>query len=145
MDTLTIEGIPTYNGEYPLDMSYFSNRELHFIKEVTQTKNSPGIRAGELQEAFTAGDNDLMVALAGIAIWRKTKVQPNMEPLWEAEAGKFTFEVEAPPDEEDDDGPPESEPDESGNKPENSQLVGETSNGHSDLPASVLSRTGAQG
>ena len=87
-DTITIEGVPGYNGEYPLDITYFTNRELHLIKKVS------GVRAGELTEAFNAGDNDLMVAVAAIAIQRHTHKDVNVDALWDAEAGKFTFNME---------------------------------------------------
>jgi hypothetical protein len=107
MDSLTIEGIPAYNGDYPLDMSYFTNRELHLIKEVS------GVRAGELSESFSAGDNDLMVAIAAIAIWRSKGERPNMDALWDAAAGKFTFNIEDAEAEDDDDSlPPPIAPDE---------------------------------
>lgn len=141
MDALTIEGIAGYNGDYPLDMTYFTNRELHLIKEVS------GVRAGELEEAFAAGDNDLMVAIAAIMIWRKTGTKPNLDALWDAEAGKFTFNMEDSEDEpEDDDSlPPKIAPDDAGSTSEPSPEDGATLNGSTESPESVLSRIGAQG
>lgn len=97
MDRIVIEGVTGYNGEYPLEADYFTNRELHLIKVES------GVRAGELAEAFDAGDNDLMVALAAIAIWRKRGQKPNMDALWDAPAGKFTFLFDGEDAAEDDD------------------------------------------
>ena len=42
----------------------FTNRELHLIKQIA------GVRAGELFDAMEVGDNDLVVALAHIAVKR---------------------------------------------------------------------------
>lgn len=140
MDTLTIEGIPAYNGEYPLDISYFTNKELHLLKIECK------VRAGELQEAFEAGDNDLMVGIAAIAIWRKTGTKPNMDALWDAEVGKFTFQVEEPEEPvEDDDLPPSTAPEENDTPDDSSPEDGATSNGTSDRLVSVPSPTGTQG
>jgi hypothetical protein len=141
MDTLTIEGVLGFNGEYPLDISYFTNRELHLIKKES------GVRAGELTEAFAAGDNDLMVCIAAIVVWRKTGTEPNMAAFWDAEAGKFTFNMEEPETEEDDDEsiPLSTESEPSDTPTDSSKEDGETSNGTSALPESVLHRIGAQG
>jgi hypothetical protein len=139
MDTLTIEGIPAYNGEYPLDSSYFTNRELNLIKTVS------GVRAGELGEAFGAGDNDLMVALAAIAIWRAKGEKPNIDALWDAEAGKFTLNIAEPESEPEDESlPPSTAPDESDKHDDSSQEDGAISNGSSDLLESDLRAIGAQ-
>ncbi len=37
--------IPALDGEFELDTSYFTNRELHMIKKLS------GLRAGEFEEA----------------------------------------------------------------------------------------------
>lgn len=141
MDSITIEGIPAYNGDYPLDMTYFTNRELNLIKTVS------GVRAGELPEAFAAGDNDLMVAIAAIAIWRQKGEKPNLEPLWDAEAGKFTLTVEDPEEQAEDDEslPPEIAPDESEANDDSSPEDGAISNGTSDHPVKDLRAIGVQG
>lgn len=96
---VTIEGVPGFDGEYPFDISYFTNGELHTIKKIS------GVRAGEIEEAFEAGDNDLFVALATIAAERNGKKIP-VGLLWDADAGKIKIEdeeaeagdVEVPPD-----------------------------------------------
>lgn len=103
---ITITGVNGYDGEYPLDLDehFFTNGELKDIKLMT------GVRGGELMEAFSAGDNDLVVAFAVIAIRRSGKViQPDV--LWNAEAGCIVFA-----DDSDSEGeqslPPPSEPSE---------------------------------
>jgi hypothetical protein len=87
---------PLLDGEYPLDGTTFTNRELRTIKQMS------GVRALELSEAFTAGDNDLFVAFAAIALARAGKPYSE-DALWEADGGKITFEEKqdadaSPPD-----------------------------------------------
>ncbi len=98
MAKVIIESGDVYNGEYELDLSYFTNRELHIIKKET------GIRAGELYEAFDAADTDLLVALAVIAIKRKSGETANSDSLWDLAAGKITLDVT----DEDDASPPDA-------------------------------------
>jgi hypothetical protein len=138
MDTITIEGVRAYNGDYPLDLSYFTNRELNLIKTVS------GVRAGELSEAFEAGDNDLMVAIAAIAIWRKSGDKPNVDMLMDAEAGKFTFKLEAEAD-EDESLPPPTEPGNDETTADGNSSDGESSNGSTDHQENVLRAIGAPG
>lgn len=97
MDKIVISNVPPYDGEYEVDVSYFTNRELHEIKRLT------GVRAGELQDAFDAGDSDLIVAIAAIALKRAGK-QVVDDLLWDAEAGSVMFVAG-----EDDAGPPDDE------------------------------------
>ncbi len=107
-DRIIIRGTNAYDGEYEFDASTLSNRELHLIKRLS------GVRAGELVEALLAGDSDMLVALAAVAITRTGK--PLMEDLlWDAEAGTITYEGETV--EEADEVPPAS----SGDSP--SELV----------------------
>ena len=77
-----IEGVPPYDGEYPFP-SNFTNREFHFIKL------HAGIRADELEEAAHAGDNDLVVVFACIALQR-AGLDPKIDALWDAQLGKVT-------------------------------------------------------
>lgn len=102
MAKVKIEGGGLIDGSYDLDLGVFTNRELHIIKKET------GVRAGELQDAFVAGDNDILVVLAHIASVRAGKDIP-MDVLWAMEAGGITFDLT---DEEvEEDSPPESRPD----------------------------------
>ncbi len=98
MDRIIISGVDAYDGPYDFDPS-FTNRELHTIKRLT------GVRAGELGDALEAGDSDLLVALAAIAIVRAGK-QLDENLLWDAEGGSITYEGGI--EEEDDADPPPS-------------------------------------
>jgi hypothetical protein len=86
MPKVTIAGIPGVDGEYLLDLDdQFTNRELHLIKQLS------GVRAGEVGEAFAAGDNDLIVALTLIALKRAGR-EVSVDLIWDAKAGGVTFE-----------------------------------------------------
>lgn len=61
----------------------FTNRELHLIKQIA------GVRAGELFDAMEAGDNDLVVALAHLAIKRAGRNQPTLDMLWDMAPGEI--------------------------------------------------------
>jgi hypothetical protein len=81
-----IEGVPVLNGEYPIDETTLTNRDFHTIKKVS------GLRAAELEEAFAAGDVDLVVALAVCALYRAGKREPEIvDMLFDAEAGKISW------------------------------------------------------
>lgn len=79
---VVISGILGIEGSWDLDVGNqpLTNGELHTIKKIS------GIRAGEIEEAFSAGDNDLMVSLASIALTRAGKPVP-IHVLWDAPAG----------------------------------------------------------
>lgn len=84
MDKIKIAGIDAYDGEYDIDVSVLTNRDLHTIKRIS------GVRAGELQDAMEAADADLIVAFTVIALQRHGK--PVIEDiLWDAPAGKITY------------------------------------------------------
>lgn len=101
-DKIVIEGIPPYDGEHEIDFSYFTNRELNIIKRLA------GVRSGELDEALAAGDNDLVVALAVIALRRNGK-QVVEDVIWDAPTGRIDLVV-APREDDDADVPPPSAP-----------------------------------
>ncbi len=128
MAKLIIEQVPGADGEYSFDFDErgFTNGELHLIK--TQT----GVRAGEIEDAFSAGDNDLMVALALIVLKRNAKLIP-AEALWDAPAGCLTFEM---PDAEDDAVPPLKGLDSSSDGSGSSEPSGaDSANGGGSLPS----------
>lgn len=79
----------------------FTNRELHLIKQIA------GVRAGELFDAMEAGDNDLVVALAHLAIKRAGRNQPTLDMLWDLAPGEIEI---INPDAEANGGPPTSTP-----------------------------------
>ena len=74
------------NGSFEFDPSYFTNRELHTLKQEAK------VRAGEIMDAFAAGDTDLLVVFAHIALRRAGRDIP-IDALWDLEAGKITFDV----------------------------------------------------
>jgi hypothetical protein len=141
---LTIDGVDPFDGVYELDFAEqpFTNRDVHLIKKIA------GVRLGELAEAFEAGDNDLLVAVAVIQLRREGKVQKGREMdaaeiLLDAVAGKLIYEDTA----EDDAGPPErplpNAPVGSGENDSNSKSSSPGSNGASDaLPETIPTFTG---
>lgn len=90
----TLTDVPPFDGVYEADFkaSPFNNRELHWIKETS------GVRLGEMEEAANAGDNDLLVAWAAIAVIRSGKARKEnyrdlTDLLFEAEGGKITAKI----------------------------------------------------
>jgi hypothetical protein len=137
MDKFVVTGIPAFNGEYPVDIGAFTMRELQIIKRMS------GVRAGELEEAFAAGDSSLVLALAVIAVRRNGKKWEDFEQLaWESEMGQITFMGEEEVAEEA--APLTSEPNANPDAPqppsgEHSQTVGD------DSQATNLRAIGSQG
>jgi len=99
--TLTIEKLPPYNGTYDLDIGTFTGRELHTIKQIS------GVRAGELQDAFAAGDYDLVVALTVIVLQRAGQ-KVDADEIMDADVGSITIKLEEVA--EDEERPPTSPP-----------------------------------
>lgn len=86
MDKFVVEGIPAFNGDYPIDIRSFTMRELQIIKRMS------GVRAGELAEAFEAGDTDVLLAIAVIAVRRNGKDWESFERIaWESDLSAITF------------------------------------------------------
>ena len=84
---------PAVDGSYDLPtLETLTHGDLRLIKRES------GVRAGEIEEAFAAGDSDLLVALTLVALKRSGKEIPP-ELLWEAELGAIDVEVgdEVPP------------------------------------------------
>lgn len=129
MDTIKISGIPGHDGDYQIDASFFTNRELHKIKQLS------GVRAGELQEALNAGDSDVIVAVAVIAMQRNGKAV-NEDAIWDAPAGGIAFVGGDAAD------PPAPAP--SKLPAEDSALSGPPSNSSSAPPESDPSPTGSR-
>jgi hypothetical protein len=134
MSSIKVTGIGrAYDGEYELDGSYFTNKELHTIKKLA------GIRAGEIPEALEAGDNDLIVALTVIALERHGTVV-NEDVLWNAKVG--CIEAILGDDQEDEADPPTPGLDESNSEKKPSS--GLSSEDGSASPENGQSRTGLQ-
>ena len=98
--TIADSGNPALDGEYPFDTTYLTNRELHVIKEMAN------VRAGEVEDALSAGDNDLVVALAYIVMRRAGK-PVTQDVLWDMPAGKIAVNLDEQEAEED---PPSQAP-----------------------------------
>jgi hypothetical protein len=121
MAIIRIAGIPGWEGDYPLDLAYFTNRELHEIQQVA------GVRVGEMEEEFSRGNNDLIVAVAAVAI-RRSGRRPDVDALWDAVSGSIVLADE---DEEGvvEDDPPTSPPSSGGSDGRPESGTGESS-GH---------------
>lgn len=104
MDKVVLKNVMPYDGEYDIDTSYFTNREFHTIKRIA------GVRAGELDEALTAGDMDVVVAVAVIALQR-SGTPFDEDTLWDSKAGSIELIAG---ESEDDAGPPDLQPGSSG-------------------------------
>jgi hypothetical protein len=122
VDKIVISGIRGYDGEYPFDASYFTNKEFHTIKRLA------GIRAGEIKAAFDSGDNDLIVAFAVIALERSGKAVFE-EVLWNANVGCIALEGDAATEDDAVPPTPSSEDDRSG-KSDSSGLSSRNGSGH---------------
>jgi hypothetical protein len=83
---IVIAGIDGLEGEYDIDLGFFTNRELHTIKRLT------GLRVGEFDDAMAAGDSDVLVAFCMVALQRNDK-RVDENALWDAEAGSITIIV----------------------------------------------------
>lgn len=144
MDKLIVKGIPPLDGEYEFDIAgmlsqghpeCLTNREGHRIKVMT------GVRVGQLEEAFAAGDNDVLVAFAAVIFARAGK-HFDEDILWDAPMGSGLDFVIAKRDEEGQvvDVPPVPAP------PTSSQERngGGSSKTTSDHPGNDPSRTGGR-
>lgn len=139
MAKVVIEDIPGVNGSYDFNLDRFTNGELRLIKR------EANVRAGEIEEALQAGDNDVLVCFALIALKRAGRDIPP-EALWEAEAGSITIDT-ADEEAEDDASPPETGPvsNESENGPTASSSPSSSGDGEASPEATTLSPTGSHG
>lgn len=101
-DRIIIKGIPPYDGEYPITFDVLSMEELHTIKRIS------GVRAGEIREAIKAGDSDLVVAFAVIAMERAGKTVDE-DVLWKSKGGAIDVAVAKRP-KDGEQSPPEVRP-----------------------------------
>jgi hypothetical protein len=135
-----ISGIDGFDGEYPIDIGSFTMRELNIIKRVS------GLRAGEIEDALKAGDSDLLVAIATLAVRREGKNWEQFELLaWESDSANFVLVV---PEEDDADVPPSVLPpplDEPGNSNESQTTSGDDSETPSESPEVTPLLTGMSG
>jgi hypothetical protein len=129
MDTIRIEGVPQYDGEYPIDVSTLTMRELHQMKQLT------GLRLFEFDSALAAGDLDVIVGLAVVSLQRAGKTV-DADLIWDAELGAVSLIVG------DDDGPPAASPNEPHSDDQTSS--GDASSSDSDSPETTPPGTGTQ-
>jgi len=101
MPKIVITDVPGLDGEYEFDMN-FTYRDFRTIKQVS------GVRANEVMDALQAGDLDIIIALAEIALRRAGKVH-SVDELLDADAstGSITLDVS---DMEAEENPPPLEP-----------------------------------
>jgi hypothetical protein len=136
---ITIDGVPMFDGTYNLDLEQpLNGDELHLIKVAA------GVRMGEISEALDAGDYDLIIALATIALWRYGKVEEKntqnaFAMLRKAEMGKITSRDL---DDEADAGPPSQAPS-AGGEP-NASGANSTSSSVVSLPTGDAPRATVQ-
>ena len=139
MQKVKISGISSkIDGEYPIDLGYFTNGELHLIKKLS------GVRAGEIEEALDAGDNDIVVCVALIALKRNGRTDIPDGTLWDAKAGKIDLilpvaEKEAAPL------APKNEPSESSSSDESPPSSGLSLSNGGESPENGRSLTGGPG
>lgn len=140
-DKMTVSGLgPSLDGTYEFDLAelftvgapnQLNNREGHRLKTMT------GVRMGEIQEALTAGDNDVAVGLAAILLSRHGK-RYDEAVLWDAPMGAaIQFELA------DDEGDAEVPPAEATVTPLPSRSSGDYSATTSESPGSDPSPTGS--
>lgn len=100
MPKIVVDSADTLAGEYELDLSHFTHREWSIIKR------EAGVRAGEFWDALNAGDADVILALAVVAMRRagKDPSRYEIDALWDTDAGKITLDAS---DVEDDADPPD--------------------------------------
>jgi hypothetical protein len=146
MAKIKLEGVaPHYDGEYQLDLSYFTNREFQRMKELS------GIRPAELMEAVLYRDAGVIVAVAEIALRRDGHEGIETALLWDAPAGKIVLDFTSDEPEGDDEPSPSVAPEDSSSDDvesspsEKSESSGADSSSGGDPPASDRSGIGAPG
>ncbi len=84
MSKLVVAGVPGLDGEYELVLPPYKQREWHQIKLRT------GLRPMEIEDAWRAGDPDVMTALAWVAI---TRAGQNGTFVWDVLGEHDVFDV----------------------------------------------------
>ena len=136
MPKIVITDIPGLDGEYDLDMS-FTHRDFHTIKKVA------GVRANEVTEALEAGDVDIIVAMAEIALRRAGKVHA-LDQLWDSTAGGIVLNVEDLEEAPEANPPPlKLEPDDEPSRSSETSSSGDSTNGATDASPVTLSLAGS--
>lgn len=84
---IKITGIQPYDGEYPLDLDQFTNRDHKTIKDMS------GYTVTGWMEGFRSADMAFFTALGVVAARRSGRFGPmiNEDIFWDAEAGKIVL------------------------------------------------------
>lgn len=91
MAKIVIKNQPGLDGSYDLELGTWDFDEFRIIKK------EAGVRAGEIEEAMRAGDSNLIVAYAIIALKRAGRdVVP--ERLWKANIEDIEFDTTDEPE-----------------------------------------------
>jgi hypothetical protein len=125
---LIVKDTPGLDGEYDADFDFaaLTNNELRVIKRLS------GVRAGELQEALKAGDNDVLVAFSVVWLTRAGKDPAMAEQLlWDAPVGALDLDTTEAGDVVEADARPPDSPTASGNEKELDALSGSSEPGES--------------
>lgn len=85
-DKITIRGVPPYDGEYPIDFEALTMGDAHVLKRIA------GVRLAELSDALGAGDADVVLAFAVIAMQRAGK-DVDEAKLWKAPIDSISVEI----------------------------------------------------
>lgn len=125
MPKVIIKDVLGLDGEYEFDFN-FTHRDFRTIKQVAN------VRANEVEEALAAGDLDIIVAIAEIALGRNG-VPHSLEQLWDSPAGSITLDV-TDLEEAEDPPLPEDEPSSADERPSS----GEPTNGSTESSPETL-------
>ena len=127
MPKIVITNVPGLDGEYELDMN-FTYRDFRTIKQVA------GVRANEVMDALNAGDLDVIIALAEIALRRAGKAH-QLDELLDADASDASISIDVS-DMEVDESPPPLEPEQRSN--DERQSSGHSTNGVTEASQEML-------
>lgn len=103
---VVIQNVPPYDGEYPLDLSHMTNREVSTIKRIS------GYTPLEWGDAGDRGDSDIIIAFAVVALTRTGRFLPkvNEDVLWDADMGRIDIDTSDDEEAAEASPPPVSEP-----------------------------------
>jgi hypothetical protein len=139
---ISIGGTGLFDGEYELDLDGqpLDHYDAHVIKRIA------GVRGGEMEDALRAGDTDMIVALAVVALLRAEKIKDSeidgaTKAVYRAPLGEIMLVGAV--DSELSDVPPPSAPDETSEPLATGRTSGVDTNATSDVsPVTILEPIG---